>query len=246
MFCKFSTNDSIRFKSGLETIWISQNRNEENINFEILPDGHCDIIIEYSAITQQINNIWLTGFENHTRIKSISSDEIYIGLQFHPGSLLNLPIAEIGNQAIDLQSIQYKLFKSLKNISVDFIRTRNLEILNNWVEINLQASDSNLVSLSKSLRTKGISNSPSYWAKQYSLSLRTLERKFRMSTGLTPTMLGKILRFHKCWELAQLNSNKYTNQHLANLALESGYSDQSHMSREIKFFTGKTAGNFFL
>lgn len=75
-------------------------------------------------------------------------------------------------------------------------------------------------------------------AAQCGLSSRQLQRRTLELCGLTPKQLGRILRFRRASTLApQLRPSE--------LAMECGYSDQSHLAREFRAFTGCAMSDFF-
>jgi AraC-like DNA-binding protein len=69
---------------------------------------------------------------------------------------------------------------------------------------------------------------------------RQLERRFNHSVGLSPKVLGSIIRLHIF--LKQLRLNPFAN--LTALGYESGFYDQSHLIREFKKITGLTPSQY--
>jgi len=71
-------------------------------------------------------------------------------------------------------------------------------------------------------------------------TLRTLERKFKQSSGHTLKDVSGLMRFE------QVRNRLWTqpDTNLAGLAHELGYTDQSHLSREFKRYTGTTPAAF--
>lgn len=68
------------------------------------------------------------------------------------------------------------------------------------------------------------------------LTERTLERKFKNQTGLTPKQFAKIIQFQTSLsKLSQADFDKLTH-----VGLDSGFTDQSHFIRVFKEYTGKT------
>jgi AraC-like DNA-binding protein len=71
-------------------------------------------------------------------------------------------------------------------------------------------------------------------------TVRTLERKFKQSSGYTVKDVSGLMRFeqvrNRLWH--------YPNSNLAGLAHELGYTDQSHLSREFKRYSGTTPAAF--
>ncbi len=73
-------------------------------------------------------------------------------------------------------------------------------------------------------------------ARTLEVSERTLHRDVRAAVGLSPKSLGRVLRFQRL--LARLESGSFAD--LCSLALDTGYSDQAHMTREVAEFAGVT------
>jgi AraC-like DNA-binding protein len=71
-------------------------------------------------------------------------------------------------------------------------------------------------------------------------SVRTLERKFKESSGHTVKDVSGLIRFEQVrnhlWQHPETN--------LAGLAHELGYTDQAHLSREFKRYSGTTPAAF--
>jgi AraC-like DNA-binding protein len=76
--------------------------------------------------------------------------------------------------------------------------------------------------------------------KDFKLSERQLERKFKATIGLPPQQFLRISRFEKALELIQ---NKQ-NTNLTDIAFELNYTDQSHFIKEFKQFTGYSPKQF--
>jgi AraC-like DNA-binding protein len=71
------------------------------------------------------------------------------------------------------------------------------------------------------------------------LSVRAFERKFRSSFHLTPQKYLRKLRMRMA-----SRALVYTNQPLANVALDCGFVDQSHFSREFRRHFGRTPRDY--
>jgi len=71
------------------------------------------------------------------------------------------------------------------------------------------------------------------------LSHRRFVELFKESVGLTPKLHCRIRRFQRALGVVERHGNS-----LADLAAESGYSDQSHFSREFVEFAGVTPGQY--
>ena len=69
---------------------------------------------------------------------------------------------------------------------------------------------------------------------------RTLERKFKQSSGHTVKDVSGLIRF----EQVRNQLWHHPNTNLAGLAYHLGYTDQAHLSREFKRYTGTTPAAF--
>jgi AraC-like DNA-binding protein len=71
-------------------------------------------------------------------------------------------------------------------------------------------------------------------AHSLAVSPRTLHRRCTEALGYGPRTLHRIVRFRRALRLATATSG------LADLAMEAGYADQAHLSREIRRLAGAT------
>ena len=71
-------------------------------------------------------------------------------------------------------------------------------------------------------------------------TVRTLERNFKQSSGHTVKDVSAVMRF----EQVRNQLWTYPETNIAGLAQELGYTDQSHLSREFKRYSGTTPGAF--
>ena len=71
-------------------------------------------------------------------------------------------------------------------------------------------------------------------------TVRTLERKFKQSSGYTVKDVSGLMRFEQVRNRLWL----YPDANIADLAHELGYTDQSHLSREFRRYSGTTPAAF--
>ena len=74
------------------------------------------------------------------------------------------------------------------------------------------------------------------------ISERQLRRRFEVATGLAPTTLHRIFRFQRFLALAWTSPRPSTQ--VARLAVEAGYADQAHLSREAARLEGRSPRSF--
>jgi AraC-like DNA-binding protein len=73
-------------------------------------------------------------------------------------------------------------------------------------------------------------------ADALALSERQLQRRFREAVGYGPKTLQRVLRFQRLLQALQLNCEQTSG--LARIAAVIGYSDQAHLTRETREFSG--------
>ena len=78
------------------------------------------------------------------------------------------------------------------------------------------------------------------FAEQCHLSPRQLERQLQQYAHIAPKTLARRLRFEQARD--QLSRNPALD--FSQLALDCGYADQAHLSREFKFFSNRTLRQF--
>jgi len=76
------------------------------------------------------------------------------------------------------------------------------------------------------------------------ISERQLRRRFEAATGLAPTTLHRILRFQRFLALEWTCERPSTQ--VARLAVEAGYADHAHLSREAARLEGRSPRSFLL
>lgn len=76
---------------------------------------------------------------------------------------------------------------------------------------------------------------PSGLAKAAGVTHRTLDRDFMRQTGLTPGEFLQITRYHLARQAIRTGTGS-----LSDIAMETGYADQAHMTRDFRRFAGKT------
>lgn len=245
MYQKITVPIEYKLRYGLENFWISTGKQQNPIQFSIHPDGNADIILEISNFDKRIKNIWLTGFENQSRKIILEPDSIFLGMQFHPGGLSDLPISEVGNQSIDLRQIHKGLSNCIEKSFSKWGYAGGLLPIFHVIQNFTGEADADVLATSLFLRGGVMAKKLTIFAKNRNISVRTIERKFKNRTGLVPQEYSRIMRFHNARNIAKGINSVGEPISLANIALEAGYCDQSHLNREVKRITGMTPAIFF-
>jgi transcriptional regulator GlxA family with amidase domain len=102
------------------------------------------------------------------------------------------------------------------------------------------AADSMLVKAGDAMRKANGAIPVSEVAAAAHTTVRTLERNFKQSSGHTVKDVAALMRFEQVRNRLWMHPET----RIAGLAIEMGYADQSHLSREFKRFTGTTPAAF--
>jgi len=102
------------------------------------------------------------------------------------------------------------------------------------------ATNSMLFKAGAAMRKSAGTMSVSRVAAEAHTTVRTLERKFKRSAGYSIKDVSGLIRFEQVRNHLWL----YPNASLAGLAHELGYTDQSHLNREFKRYSGTTPAAF--
>lgn len=237
-------NPSDSLQKYIDSFWFFRNNTGGEINFPVVPDGCSDIIFYLNDFNKldDLESPFITGIMEFAELVPIPDKMELFGVRFKPGVLwylLETDMKELKNKMCSL----YEINKELPNI----------------LQINENAGDAGIISnISSKLErimsdiffkdsfwetVKEISNNPEFaitdLAKAGGYSVRTLERTFCRKIGLSPRKFARIMRFQNAHRMI-------SRQGLANLvevALSSGYFDQSHFNREYKKLVGFNPNN---
>ena len=220
-------------------------------SFEILPDSYAEIIfhfgsvcsISYDGALQPLPSPFLMGLLNQPVLLSTKNRLEIIGIRCFPWTvfdLLGLPSGKDGVRIFEhpiarLQSTLNTLIQAGKiDEALDPVK-RYFENARSQVAI-----DSMLFKAGIAMREAKGAMPVSQIAAAAHATVRTLERKFKESSGYTVKDVSGLMRF----EQARNHLGLYPASNLAGLAHELGYSDQAHLNREFKRYSGTTPAAF--
>jgi AraC-like DNA-binding protein len=118
-----------------------------------------------------------------------------------------------------------------------------LNVLEGWLlarasRIDLEPTPA-LIAATRLVETRGL-GSVTELAERVGLSVRQLERQFRVQVGMSPKSLARLTRFeaaqHRIFEARELSFTR--------LAHDLGYADQAHFTREFRSFAEQSPGSF--
>ncbi len=224
-------------------------------SFEVVPDGYAEIIfyfgntlcISLNDVLQPLPSPFLIGLLNQPVVFHTTNHLEIIGIRCFPWmvfDLLELPSDKDGIRTFEhpVASLQPAL---QKHISAGLIEEAIAQIKQYFLEEHARIISGkhtkNMLSKAGLAMRKANGIIPvSQIAAAAHATVRTLERKFKQSSGYSVKDVAGLMRFEQARNQLWLDPD--TN--LASLAHELGYADQSHLSREFKRYSGTTPAAF--
>jgi len=222
---------------------------EQQTSFEVLPDGYAEIIFYFGSecsiekTLKPLPSPFMVGLLNQPiRFYTKARLEI-IGIRCYPWTvfdLLGLPSGKgrvhiFEHPIARLQSTLNGLIRAGKNEeAIDQVKQYFLDTRSR-VATNSMLSKAG-VAMQKANGTIPVNQI----AKAAHATIRTLERSFKQSSGHTVKDVSALMRFEQVRNQLWLHPES----NIAGLAHDLGYTDQAHLSREFKRYSGTTPAAF--
>ena len=208
--------------------------------------SNAKLVFHYKGHFEELNkngelkHSFISGLQGQSKVHTqfISNDNVGIfGIEFFPYAipfLFSIPATTVTNQFIDLKTLlgvkgeelQNRIFAASCNTERVSIATKFLESVMKPFKNPFIIESIECINLSKG--EINISN----LICRYGVSSRQFERLFKEVTGFTPKSYAKISRFESA--ISKFRSH----QSFTEIALDSGYFDQSHFIHDFREFTG--------
>ncbi len=224
---------------------------ETQAGFEVQPDGYAEIIFHFGSACSILHNgslqplpsPFMMGLLNQPVHFYAKNRLEIIAIRCFPWTvfdLLGLPSGKGGVRIFEhpiarLQSTLDKLIhtgridEALAGVKQYFLDARSGI-----------AANSMLFKAGFAMRAANGTMPVSQVAAAAHATVRTLERNFKQSSGYTVKYVSALIRFEQVRNQLWL----YPDTNIAGLAYELGYTDQSHLSREFKRYSGTTPAAF--
>ncbi len=237
--------------------WEFKGNPDYGMKINILPDGCTDFIFtlgevadiaeQESLIMQPYRSYFVGPMSRYSTLITYAKSIHMFGIRFLPCGLfrfMQLPLEELGNQRISTfesggifnDSLAERLCEQPyiqdKIRLIESFLTQAL-CTNNKIEKQISYAV-DCINLSKGqLPIRSL-------VENVCLCQRHFERKFKHQTGYSPKEYSRIIKFKNAVDLLRSTSS---NQ-LFSVAIEAGYYDTAHLSKEIKALSGNTPGSF--
>jgi AraC-like DNA-binding protein len=247
---EFSFPEELR--EAIRTFWYNRIEfSERSSGFEVQPDGYAEIIFHfgdgcsvfYEGQWQPLPSPVLIGLLNQPVLLRATSRVEIIGIRCFPWSVFELLGLSAGKHGVQIlrhpiTELQGPLHKWLR-------AGKPAEAVAQLIQYFMQArapiaTDQLLVKAGGAMSAAHGTLPVSQVAAAAHATVRTLERKFKQAAGHTVKDVSGLMRF----EQARNHLWRHPTASLAGLAQELGYTDQAHLSREFKRYSGTTPAAF--
>jgi len=222
-----------------------------------LPDNCLELIFycqgrfSISSAKGNEGNTFTSGVFGHAqkyRQFTTNSDFTLFGVFLYPHSLkmlFDLPAHELTDAMLDCETLwgaEGRILEEKVMLAPD--DTTRMEIVSNFfldrIEMTERRDAGFIHLLKKVVANNSIVPIPTF-ASDCNLCRRQFERKFKEFSGFSPKDFFQIVRFKNV-----LKESEQRNKSLAQIAIESGYYDQSHFTHEFKKFSGYSPREYFI
>ncbi|MBO6517297.1 MAG: AraC family transcriptional regulator [Bacteroidia bacterium] len=218
----------------------------------VVPTGHVFIIFELDGITrntfhndslkpkQEFTGVWVSGMHrNFISISAHQDSEMFV-IQFKPGGAypyFHIDMEAITETVIPAEELFGDEILTLRSAILDGkTPIEKFNVAEQWLDKRLKtelAPDQDLLDVLDALQKEVVTRYAEV-ISHYPKTQKHLIDQFKSRVGLTPKYFQRILRFNDI--LARLKNKEKVQW--ADIAYQSGFSDQSHFIKEFKHFSG--------
>lgn len=239
-------------RDAIKCFWYNQRDLEKpELSFEVLPDGYAEIIFHFGGgcsvadneKLQPLPSPFIMGLLNQPVVFYAKKRLEIIAIRCFPWTvfdLLGLPSGKGGVRVFEhpIAQLQPALNECIHTGRIDEALAQLKHYFLN--ARSALSANSMLYKAGIAMRKANGTLPVNQVAAAAHATVRTLERTFKQSSGHTVKDVSGLMRFeqvrNRLWQCPDSN--------LAGLAHELGYTDQSHLNREFKRYSGTTPGAF--
>lgn len=229
----------------IDAYWIAKGEGGSANVERILPDGCIDIILnpgedclsEGSTFLLEQNKAYLVGTMTRFKQNLMHEGTHLIGIRFKPAGFSAFyehpNLYRLTDETVEFdRRIAPQLDTTMKHFT---------GYLDHFFLKILSAPKRSIAPLIADIQGSRGQISVNALADKYFTTVRQLQRHFNAHLGISPKEFISLVRYQSALEKIRNNTS---NKSLAEIAFESGYYDHSHLTNEIKKYTGTPPAEF--
>jgi len=232
-------NPDIRLSPWIKNYWLATDFEPSEIYAKVLPDACADIIFDIDAKGNSSINIYGTN-TSFIEVDSATHTQMF-GIRFKPAGITaftRVPQMELTDRDIELALVETLFDKSFyETLPQKQSATEIISYTNNYLIgllPHLYRPDTRIIHAIDTINLAKGQLNLTRLASDTCLSQRHFERRFKATIGVSPKMYAKIIRFtHSIQDIV-----KYPEKDLLTIAIEHGYYDRTHLTKDIKSLSG--------
>jgi AraC-like DNA-binding protein len=215
----------------------------------ILPNGAIELMVNFGprqkvvaygdrAADDEFRRAWIAGIQDQPLVHASPEGANHVAARFHAGgahAFFDLPMDALTNRVVELDDLvgdraTDELWTRLREVESDEARCRVLE---RWLLERRSAVHPYFATVRRAidlLHARAAGTPIGEVCGRLGLSNRHLIKQFRETVGLKPKSYGRIERLQRVIGACRGK----TDVHWSRLAVEHGFSDQSHLIREFR------------
>jgi AraC-like DNA-binding protein len=237
---------SVRLQPFLYSFWILEHDGEDATPQRVVPDGHAELILNWSRPFESFQNgqwrgqprCFLAGQLDGPLLLRPRGPARMLGVGFHPHAaarVLSHPMHELSGRFTPVEDLSPSLSRDLHRALElpDPIAAVEAALLS---AANTARRGDGLIeeAVRRIARAKGATDLAAL-ARDVGLSTRQLERRFHAAVGLPPKLFCRIERLNNVFRALGQGPGNWVDT-----AISCGYYDQAHLIRDCKSLSGMT------
>ena len=213
----------------------------QSSNLLAVPDGCVDIVFDCDATRPSAR---ICGTPLTAQAVELHQHHHYFGVRFSPGVIpgfINVLAEELTERELDLLEVSSFAQRIFESIVQSPLLGDQIRLFNDYLAPRLMSKTSRLTAM---IIQQALSNRGDIRVQQLEnlsgYTTRTVHRQFSHDTGMSPKTFFRIIRCQAA--LDTLNTQRDVS--FSELALDLGFSDQSHFLRDFKKLVSTSPGDY--
>ena len=239
--------------SWIKLYWIFECRSNDQIPETIVADGFPELIIHFRSPFSEMSEKELVkqpvaiacGQLTKPLVLQSSRDAGMFGIRFQPNGmapLVSAPMKLLTDARVAAEDLFAGIDPLIEKMMESSDDGQRIAACNQFLIRSIEVNSENVCvqrALKRIVMTQGRTSVESL-TKFMGVSRRSLELAFQKEVGISPKMYCRVIRFRGLYDAMSSESS----QNWIQMALESGFFDQSHLIRDFRQFAGDSPTAF--
>lgn len=239
----------------IKLFWVFEGRSNDPVPETIVADGYPELIIHFRAPFAEVDRAGqflkqpaavVCGQLTGPLVLHSSPDAGMIGIRFQPSGMapfLSTSMQSLTDARVPAEDLFVDIDQLIEDIAESSNDAQRLASCNRFLIRSIDFDRSNSYvrcALESIMQTRGRTSVESL-ATLVGTSRRSLELAFQKEVGTSPKMYCRITRFRHLFDAMSENGSSVN---WVQIALDTGFFDQSHLIRDFRRFAGNSPTSF--